>query len=329
MTKPILFSLKLLFGLSLIVLLLVQGDVWQQTTEILARISLFGLMVVLLIPIVLVWASCLKWRLLLRYRDIHVSLISLMRYYTIGFFFSNFFPSSLGGDIARSYLVGRRIGSQTESLASVVLERLTGLLTLVGLAVLGFAVTPAVQDNLLVSGSIAIMAAGCLVLVCLIWMPEAMAAPLRRTADGIPVINRLARKIEEMRIAMTTFWGERRIVALAFLYSLLYHMLTIVNIYVTGMALGIEMDIVALCAVAPIILVIAALPTTPGGIGVWEWAYSVLLLPIGAELEQGLAIALVLRVQLLVASLLGGLFYVTDGGGRIGTDTPLKDVKTS
>jgi len=62
--------------------------------------------------------------------------------------------------------------------------------------------------------------------------------------------------------------------------------------------------------VTPIILVISTLPTTPGSLGVWEWAYSVLLLPIGAQLEHGLAIALLLRGQLLITSLVGGVLHL-------------------
>lgn len=310
-------SIKLIIGLALIALLLFQGDIWRQTTSILMELTLGGFAVVLLVPVVLIWASCLKWRLLLRYRGIDMSLISLMLYYTMGYFFNNFLPSSVGGDVARSYLVGRRIGSQTESLAAVVLERLIGLLTLVGLAAIGFALTPALHGDLLVAGSIAIMLAGCAVLMALIWMPDPVARPMLGYIDTVPLVRRPIRKIEGMRRAMETFWGRPRIVGLSFLYSLLYHLLTVVNIYVTGWALGVDLDIVSLSAVAPIILVIAALPTTPGGIGVWEWAFSVLLLPIGTGLEQGLAIALVLRAQLLITSLLGGVLYLLDGRAPI------------
>ncbi|MDO6587049.1 lysylphosphatidylglycerol synthase transmembrane domain-containing protein [Salipiger sp. 1_MG-2023] len=311
------FAIKLILGIGLVYLLLSQKDVWQGATTLLSGLSLPGVVVVMLIPIPLVWASCLKWRLLLRYRDCIVGLPSLMRYYTIGYFFNNFLPSSVGGDLARSYLVGRRIGSQAESFAAVFLERLTGLLTLVALAVIGFAATPSLHDDLLVAGSIAIMAGGCLFLLAMIWLPDRLTGPLKEKACKHRRTARLVERIEEMRTALASFWSAPGIVLQSFAYSMLYHLLTVANIFITARVLGIDLDLVSLWAVAPIILVIAALPTTPGGIGVWEWAFSVLLLPIGTELEHGLAVALLLRAQLLVTSLLGAVFYVFDGRGRL------------
>ncbi|KAA8610035.1 lysylphosphatidylglycerol synthase transmembrane domain-containing protein [Salipiger aestuarii] len=311
------FSIKLILGIGLVLLLLSRKDVWQGATSLLTGLSPLGLAIVLVIPVPLIWASCLKWRVLLRYRACAIGLPSLMRYYVMGYFFNNFMPSSLGGDLARSYMVGRRIGSQAESFAAVLLERLTGLLTLVALAVIGFLATPSIHDDLLVSGSIAIIAGGCLALVAVIWSPERLTAPLKRKAKKHPHGARLVERLDQMRTALASFWTTPGIVFQSFAYSLLYHLLTVANIYITARVLGLHLDLVSLWAVAPIILIIAALPTTPGGIGVWEWAFSVLLLPVGAELEHGLAVALLLRAQLLATSMLGAALYVLDGVQRL------------
>lgn len=310
--SQLIFAAKLVFGLALIALLLMQGDILQETLAVLSQLDLLGVLLVLLMPVPLVWASCVKWRLLLNYREIHVGLGALMRFYTVGYFFNNFLPSSLGGDAARSYLVGKRIGSQTESLAAVVLERLTGLVTLVALAFVGYLATPAIHDDVLVTGSLMILGAGCVVLIALIWAPQPVVGPLEAALVKVPLLGKVIAKLAQMRAAMQTFWGAPRVVGLSVLYSFGYHALTVVNVYVAARVLGIDVSFIGLCAVTPIILVIAALPTTPGSIGVWEWAYSVLLLPLGAELEQGLAIALVLRGQLLFTSLVGGVLYLAE-----------------
>lgn len=307
-----LFLLKLLAGFGLLAILLLQGDTFAETISVLEKLDAVGVVLVALMPAPLVWASCLKWRLLLGYRGIHVGIGSLMRYYTVGYWFNNFFPSSLGGDTARSYLVGKKIGSQAESFASVVLERLTGLLTLVTLAFLGFLAMPSIQGDPIVYLSLAAMGGGCLVLSFLIWGPKWLIPGSNAAVMGLKPLAKAFSALEKVRAAMQTFWEQPQIVRRAVLYSFGYHALTVLNVYVAAWALGVEVSFLGLCVVTPIILVIAALPTTPGSIGVWEWAYSVLLMPIGAELEQGLAIGLVLRAQLLFASLLGGVLYVTD-----------------
>lgn len=235
-----------------------------------------------------------------------------MKYYTIGFFFSNFLPSNIGGDAARSYLVGENIGSQSESLAAVVLERLSGLFTLVALAVLGFALTPEVHDDLLVVGSILILAAGCITIGVVLWAPSFLIAPIETRIAKLPLLGRVMALFIKMRLAMQDFWKAPKVVWLTLFYSLGFHALTILNVYVSALVLGIDIHFIHLCAVTPIILAIAALPTTPGGLGVWEWVYSILLLPIGATFEEGLAIALVLRGQHLFASMLGGGLYILE-----------------
>lgn len=303
------FSLKLSIGLGLLALLLFRADTLSETLATLSQLNLLGLIAIGAMPIPLIWASCLKWRLLLSYRGTDVSLLTLMRYYTVGYWFNNFMPSSLGGDAARSYLVGNRIGSQTESLAAVVLERLSGLATLVALAFVGYLATPSIHDDPVVWVPLGIMAAGCIFLSLLIWGPKRL---LPEKLAAVTKIGKMAAKLGTVREAMQSFWIDGPVVRKTLLYSFGYHVLTILNIYVASRALGIEVGFLALCAVTPIILVLAALPTTPGSIGVWEWAYSVLLIPVGADLEQGFAIALVLRAQLLFTSLIGGALFVMD-----------------
>jgi len=310
-TKPqILFVAKLIVGIGLLALLMSQVATLQETLDVLGRLNMFGIVVVLLVPIPLIWMSCLKWHLLLSYRDVHVRIGMLMKFYTVGYFFNNFLPSSVGGDAARSYFVGKRIKSQTESLAAVVLERLTGLVTLIALAVIGFMATPVIHGDLLVTGPLTILTVGCLVAMGVLWAPAPFAARLGAWADRLPLLGKIIAKLIQMRAALQGFWSAPRIVGLTCLYSFGYHGLTVLNVWVVATVLGLELDFLSLCAVTPIILVIAAVPTTPGSIGVWEWAYSVLLLPVGADLEQGLAIALVLRAQLLVFSVLGGILYL-------------------
>lgn len=306
------YALKLFIGMLLIFLLISKADLFGSVLEIFTQLDYYDVAIVALMPAPLILMSCVKWQLLLSYRKISVRMISLTRYYIIGFFFNNFLPSSIGGDAARSYLVGENIGSQSESLAAVVLERLSGLFTLFALAAVGYALTPRVHDDPLVAGSILILAFGCIAIGTALWAPSSVIEPIETIAAKLPVVRKVMALFVKMRVAMPGFWNAPKVVFLTLLYSLGFHALTILNVFVTALVLGIDLSFVHLCVVTPIILAIAAIPTTPGGLGVWEWAYSILLLPIGATFEEGLAIALVLRGQHLFASMLGGFLYLLE-----------------
>lgn len=289
---------------------MLQGDLYQNTLEAFSRVDTLGMFLVLLMPLLLIWTSCIKWQFLLHSRGIRVGIIALMRFYTIGYFFNNFLPSSIGGDAARSYLLGKRIGSQTESLAAVVLERLTGLVTLIALALAGYLATPSIHGNLFVTASLFTLTLGSAAIVGLICAPERIYELRQWRQIKSASISNIVEKLGSMRSAARSSLVSKKVILYTGLYSLGFHALSVMNVYLAANVLKLDIGLAGLFAVTPIILVIAALPTTPGGLGVWEWSYSVLLLPIGAQLDDGFAIALLLRVQLIFFSIIGGVLHL-------------------
>ena len=81
-----------------------------------------------------VMISSWKWWSLLRVRGHAVPYWWAVRAYFIGQFFSNFLPTSIGGDAVRIYLASRRTGAPAVAIASVFVERLTGFCALTAIA---------------------------------------------------------------------------------------------------------------------------------------------------------------------------------------------------
>ncbi len=85
--------------------------------------------------------SFARYCLLLRGAEIVLSLRETIRIGFIGTFFNTFMPGGLGGDVVKLYLVIRATGKQAGAVASVMVDRLIGLLgliTLSGLTLLGY-----------------------------------------------------------------------------------------------------------------------------------------------------------------------------------------------
>ena len=59
-----------------------------------------------------------------------------MKLYTVGYFFNTFTPSYVGGDLARSFHLGKYLSNQSDALIATFLERFTGLLAMSMLGVL-------------------------------------------------------------------------------------------------------------------------------------------------------------------------------------------------
>src|SRR5262245_29274202 len=75
----------------------------------------------------------LKWFVALRVMDVPARFHHVLGQYVIGIFFNNFLPSTIGGDWARVYYLGRREGYLRIG-ASVFIDRYLGALYLTMLA---------------------------------------------------------------------------------------------------------------------------------------------------------------------------------------------------
>ena len=94
------------------------------------------------VALLMVGVSCWKWSLLLRAQGIRLSAGYLLRTYFVGYFFTNFLPTGIGGDAVRALRVGQATGRRGASLLAVFFERFTGLIVLLRLGDAPAAVQP-------------------------------------------------------------------------------------------------------------------------------------------------------------------------------------------
>src|SRR5689334_14744277 len=87
-----------------------------------------------------------RWRQVLAASGVPVSMPTAMRQYFIGIFLNNFFPSTVGGDMAKVFYLGREHGYRPIA-ASIVLDRLLsiGLLAVLATAMYWIAPDPSPQ----------------------------------------------------------------------------------------------------------------------------------------------------------------------------------------
>ena len=77
-------------------------------------------------------AAAVRWYILLRVQNIHLSFSRLSGLFLIGMFYNQFLPGGTGGDIIKSYLLLKETsGRKAGPLLAVVFDRLIGLVALV------------------------------------------------------------------------------------------------------------------------------------------------------------------------------------------------------
>lgn len=247
--------------------------------------------------------SAFKWGILLKAQGTEIPVLRLFRYYTIGQFFNNFLPSSIGGDGVRIWLAGRDTGSAAGAAATVVQERILAMATLAALGLVSalFADHPsslavALMAGVFVLGSVlaAVQLTG--------FLPKAVrngkgkiAQALVRFADNSARMRRHPRKI-----------------AVCLAESVVFQMLNSLVVETVILGLGLTpLSPANLFLIVSSASVMAMLPVGLNGYGLREGSYAYLLAPFGFTSAQALAVSVLYALFVSLYSLPGGLLWLS------------------
>ncbi len=266
-------------------------------------ISLGDIALLGIIAFLLILVSVVKWRAFLLRLGIHSSLPRLLALYLLGYFVNLLMPSVLGGDVVRSLYVGKR-GDRAHSISATLLERYTGLMAMLLMAIVGVwwapHVTPPIRVMVCaltlgaVFGSLLLFTRKTTWLLECVRVPEKIILLVRRIEDGL---------IAGMRDKQLVMW--------ALMLSVVFHALTVANTAAAGWAIGWEdIPVGELIVVVPLILLAGAVPISPQGLGIQEGAFVFFLHALGCTTEQALALALLLRAKSYVLALIGGMVWL-------------------
>jgi uncharacterized protein (TIRG00374 family) len=310
----------------------------NELVSVFARLDWRYLTLSLLLGPLMLLVSCLKWKVLLDLGEKKLGLAELLRIYLMGYFFSNLLPSTVGGDVVRSYYSGRLLGNQAFAAVCVLGERFTGLLLLFVLVVLA----PLVRPGLYGSPYVYLPALGSFFLLCLVIMVwkarEPLGGPGRRiaaflgrlhgagTRSASPLVQRAAEKAaglydvlarrlsrvhDELGGAVRLVLGNGRVAGSIAGLTVLFYALTWLNVYVSFRAFGVDPGFLAVVALVPTIMFVAHLPLTfLGNLGFFESVFVFYFLQVDILPAETLAMGLLLRVKLLLLGLAGLFVYL-------------------
>lgn len=337
MSKYLKIIIKVVFSFAFFSVLLsfVKGNelvaVVKQVDPVYLAVS-FGVTFVMLI------ASCAKWKVVLDLKDDKVPFLELLKIYMVGYFFSNILPSTVGGDVVRSYYAGRIINNQAYSAVSVFVERFSGIMLLFLLVI----IMPLLAPQLYTSPYIFFPAcAGGFFLVVILWVwlsknpfalpnliAEGVFSFLGRLVDktGVRFLIRLVERAElfykkilgklkkfreELQVAMKAVKKDKQFLFRIVYLTVLFYVLTWVNVYTAYRAFGVDVNFLQICAIVPAIMLVAHVPVTLlGNLGYFESVFVFFFMLIGVGGAESLAMGLLLRVKTLTMGIIGFGVYL-------------------
>lgn len=279
---------RALLATTLLFLLLSNGRLnevvnqWQQIRHMpfLAACGLYAVGQVL---------SSWRWQWLATSLGIQERLGRLVQLYFVGMFFNLFLPTSMGGDLVRSwYLAQLNQGTNFRAaLTSVISERLNGLIALLLLGCLA---------SLLVLDTLPIWEAA------LLWL---MASVGIGGLILLPLASRFFERCRRLAEALSLSTQYRRTWAKAFALSVIIQTAAIVQVGWLAWALDLPVMWRYLVVAVPITTIISLLPVSIAGLGLREGSLVLLLAPAGWSSGQSIALGLSWLAMQALTSLIG------------------------
>ncbi|MEN3338704.1 MAG: glycosyltransferase 2 family protein [Acidobacteriota bacterium] len=235
---------------------------------------------------------------------------AVLRIFFVSTFVGTFLPS-VGGDLYRAYSLSRLDVSGVESAASVLMDRVLGVMAIVIVGVLALIPAPPRARNPWMLLTLALGSLGCLVAGVVVFSERAATAG---QAIAARLSNPRARRIAGGMIESVRRYGRHHRELLNVLgLSVGVQMVRVVQAWCLGRALGIEAGLVMYFIFIPIVLLIMLLPITVSGLGTSQGAFSWLFGTIGVPPAASVALSILFVALGVIGNLPGGLLYVFGG----------------
>ncbi len=245
-----------------------------------------------------------RWVLLLRASGVPITTRKAADIFLVSSFVGSFLPAGVGGDVARAVSLHNQTIEGGEALASVVVDRLLGMLSLAAMGVLGVVVwAPGAGTVGRVVTAVAVLGALC---VGAFWGDRLarLVVPDRHHAG--PVGRRLLRLTD----AVSRYRGRGGTLAHVMAWSIAVQFLRITQAWLLGLGLGLAVPFSYYLLFMPLGLLMLLLPISVSGFGLPQGVIVWLLRPMGVADETSFALSTLIVLTGLAGNLPGLLLWL-------------------
>ena len=254
----------------------------------------------------------LRWVLLLRASGNRISTADATRLFLVSSFVGSFLPAGVGADAARAYGLARGTTSPargtrhqapptsgSEALASVAVDRLLGVASLVLMAIIGVIVwAPQGRTDWRIAAAIIAALFAC---VAVFWANEWM----RRIIPAHRHEGFVTRRVLRLTDAVGRYRDRRGVLVHVLVWSIVVQVLRITQAYVLALGLGMTVPFTYFLLFMPLGLLMLLLPISISGFGLPQGVIVWLLRPMGVADSQSFALSTLILLTGLAGNLPG------------------------
>ncbi|MDO8603050.1 MAG: lysylphosphatidylglycerol synthase transmembrane domain-containing protein [Candidatus Omnitrophota bacterium] len=247
-----------------------------------------------------------RLKLLMSGQKILLSMKDAIYLTFIGYFFNNFLPTAIGGDIAKAYYASKKTNNKVASYAAVVADRLLGLIATLLVALTGLLFIGKSIDNKFILWVVPF--AFILVALAIFFLLRKNNRLSEVSPAGKGLFNKIKEKLLKLYRAVNLYRNSPVILVKGIALSLLLQVLSIISIYLFILCVGGNMPLFRLFLIIPLVWAVSMLPSI-NGLGVREGSFIYFLKGyIGPE--KAFAISLLWLGLIMIYSLIGGIYQL-------------------
>jgi glycosyltransferase 2 family protein len=269
---------------AIILAILAMGIDMGASARAIAAIDLRYLALVLGLVAIDRTVMILRWVLLLRASGIAITPAAAARLFLVSSFVGSFLPAGVGADAARAYGLSRETTSGSEALASVAVDRILGVFSIVVMSMIGAIAWAPARDDWRIAAAIVALTFAC---SAVFWASGWLRWVIPDAHHG----HSIARRVLRLTDAVGRYRGRSGVLAHVMVWSLVVQLLRITQAYFLGLGLGLVVPYSYYLLFMPLGLLMLLLPISISGFGVPQGVIVWLLRPVGVPDAQSFALS--------------------------------------
>lgn len=293
-------------SLALLVVLFKKID-FRSTFRVISHIEPLYMVIALVVFLVINILVLYRWKMLLNAQGICLPLKRILSSFAGGVFFNLFLPSTIGGDIARTVDLSLHTKRRSVIVASVLLDRLSGFVGLVIVAIVALIFghrlinTPSVY---LIVFFLAALSGGILLVIF-------NNGAYRRLNRSVLKRGSFWDNFRKLHAEIYFFRSKPFVLYLNLSYSIIIQAGSALVSYFLLRSLNVKLNIIYPLIFTPIIAIITTLPIAIGGLGLRDVSSIFFYATAGVAKDTALAQSLLNFAMIVFFGLIAGIIYVS------------------
>ena len=260
--------------------------------------------------VIQIFIAVYRWKLILEIKEIRLGYLQTLRLFWIGLLFSQFLPSNFGGDAARIYYLAKTSDNMQSGVNSVVLDRITGLLSLSVLVIITTVLTWTAAESVIIrlhNYFFGLFVLGLLMLLGMIIFLQYI---------HLSFSSRILSFCQQLAADLSQLVRPNQTGLSVWCLSLCVHFITVLSVYILTKALNIEITFFHILWAVPLTLLFSSVPVTISGWGVREGLMIITLGVVGITTEASLAVSVLFGFMLALIAVPGLILWIIHKTGK-------------